>query len=162
MTPRILVWVCFCIAATGCLKPKSTNEWLGFSQLNQEEASRYYFVEPFSAEFLAFIASEHKGTVDSIIAGVERRKNSPEALARYLEKLKCIDWASEFDWIDERAAEELKKGGQAYFFKYRKHTGEETYTDFGVLIVRNQRIVYRAKGGEATIGKAVDLPQPTR
>lgn len=150
MILRIWICSCVCLAAIGCTNSRPGDEWRRFSRDNSREAKRYHFVEPISPEFLQLVAGEHKSTVEAILSGVERRKDNPQDLAKYLEGKKRMDWSLQFNWIDEKAADELKKGGQLYYFKYQKVDQNETYSDFGVLVLREGRIVYRETGGKMT------------
>jgi len=106
------------------------------------EAEFYTTLGEVSPEFLEYIIGWHHGTVQAILEGVQALKNDPEALTSYLEQLKDLEGSIDFELIDR-----LKENDALYFFEFER----ANYRDYGLIVLRNGKIVYREVWGADTI-----------
>jgi len=75
--------------------------------------------------------------MQALVRGVEKTKDDPEALSKFLARINCVlenDWVN---WSDLEAR--MKEQDELCFFTYSKHN----YNDYGVLVLRKGSIVFR-------------------
>ena len=105
------------------------------------EASDYKLLAPVSCEYIQRIDRDHSDTVFAIIQNVEKRKDDPEALADYLARLKkvssCADVYESPEW--QYLTNGIRQADSMYFFEY----SSGSYSDFGVLVLRQGDVVFR-------------------
>jgi len=108
-------------------------------------------LEPTSLAYMEYVIGDSYGELNSIIKGVEKRKDDPVALAQYIAYLKkCVLPVVGVDDELQRVKRELRKGDALCFFKYRQGVinGERgLYGDYGILILRGGDIIYRSAWG---------------
>ncbi|MBQ7252020.1 MAG: hypothetical protein IJS32_05395 [Kiritimatiellae bacterium] len=111
----------------------------------------YEVLEPVSVSFMERMAEQQYDTVDAFISGVGKRMDEPEKLACYLDCIaqmnECNDIRKNPQW--RHFKERLRAGDSVCYFDYQN--GD--YGDFGLLVLRNGKIVYRSKWGAQIRGK---------
>ena len=117
-------------------------------------------LSPLTTECMEYAVNEYVESIDAIITNVEKRKNDPDALDAYLVVLRQIKNARDFrttqEWGD--LVQGIKPDDAMYFFKFRQ--GE--YSDYGILVIRAGRIVFRTilgSGMSAVAGKEESVPE---
>ncbi|MBE0540442.1 MAG: hypothetical protein IH623_03565 [Verrucomicrobia bacterium] len=124
-----------------------------FRKKNPVEAKHYQSLIPVSPELLKDAGVMYQQIMQGFLSGVERRKDDPEALTKFIERHRKIlsKMGNPFyDDDDGRIAEILSEGGTLYAFDYKRplagmFPGDDkgTYGDSGRLVLRHGRIIYR-------------------
>lgn len=101
----------------------------------------YETLAPVSVEVMEYFMAVQHDTVASIIRGVEERLENAEDLRGFLRDTREINertrLAADPDWIE--FTRRLRPDDQLFLFEYR----ERYYQDFGIMVVRDNEIVFR-------------------
>jgi hypothetical protein len=141
---------------SGCASLRSSDQADLFRRKHPEEAGGYIVLAPTSVAYIEYEEEDHYGGLDAIVKGVEKRKDDPVALAKYLKYLKCISVnpCVEPEWQSLR--NRLRDGDKMYFFKYKRGA----YDDYGLVVLRDGNVIYRSPWGTAIIQDSGGTNQP--
>lgn len=145
-----IVGVCLtALLAAGCCTPRE--EAALFRRKNPEEAKHYEVLEPASLHVL--LTYEHRSLrhLQALLSGVERRKDRPEELEKYLrsvrKKVAALEELVNSEYETIRKLVE-KEGGTVYYYELCRIEEDEDETrvvvDSGLMVIKDGRIVYRA------------------
>ncbi len=131
----------FFIFLAGCATSSYRNQAEDFRESGGEEAAAYGTLAPVSVEALEYFLAEQYGAVDAFLEGVEERLHDSLELQRYIRDAREINERARLDtdpdWVD--FIRRIRSDDELYLFEYRR----EYYNDFGLLVLRDGRIVFR-------------------
>ena len=160
---RLIITITLLLAAIGCSERPTTNAQL-FARSHPVEAEKYKVLAITSPEFINYEETEQHERMASVIKTLERYRNDPAKLDKYIDALKRLQnnlgLSDTPSWC--ALTNRLRKGDSLYYFEYKAPIRNGAYSDFGYLVLRDGVMVYRSPIGWGFIDTEGETNHPPR
>ena len=126
-----------------------TSRW-GYTEIKCTNNGRirfrgYKYLEPASLRLAEYACLQEKYTIQGIIQGIQRRTGNTKAMDKYVNFLKhCVIHSTLCEINDwQNMKRKLRKCDRVYYFEYERRIYGGTYSDFGILVIREGNVVFR-------------------
>ncbi len=138
---RKLAVLSLAVLFAGCATGSYVNQAQHFRERGGDEAVAYEVLAPVSVEVMEYFFAEQHGAVEVFLQGVEERIHDTVELQRFIRDAREINERARLDADPDWAGfvSRLRDGDELYLFEYRRRY----YNDFGLLVLRDGRIVFR-------------------
>ena len=128
MKQALLGLVFLTLGVCGCVSHKAE------AQLRK---NGYIRLEAVPADAMAEASLIDRAFFTFIIENINRHKNSPESLDKFISKIRGVLDDKTIPWSTLR--ESMKEEDQMFYFEY----SDKNYSDTGILVLRDRQIVFR-------------------